>query len=326
MRYFTLENSNLKELDITTQEIFFHDIGGLGFSEDADFRRIGDVWWLDSVAYDQGEITGKVIFTEYGDTTPYQKYSMFKDFIEKAPLILNYSPHGFGTIIYKRRVRVTELEKTEYTEYGVLDCSITFTAYTPWYQTYALDNYASLPSDDDEDDTGWIWGDYVNGAYVVPPLVFEPLKDSEGYYIEDENQNRIPATRARFGAVPLRRLEFPEVITSNKNPIKLTIYGPAINPTWELQNNGVTVMSGGFDGNFTIASNQYLVVDNTTGQYTMELYTIGSDLVVNVYQLRDFDKTCFLTLKEGHNAVAVRDEGDEVVRFSVEGQVYYATV
>lgn len=329
MRYFTLENSDYilneanervaRELDITTQEVLFHEIAGLGFTEETSFRRVGDIWWLDSVNYAQGEITGKILFTEYGDTTPYQKYVSFRNFIEKTPLVLKYYPHGIESgAVFRRRVRVTTLGKTEYTEYGVLDCEITFTPYTPWYETVTVTNANSFIEDDD---SGWIWD---------TPVAFEPFEETvEGqtsYYIIDDNGARVSALKTKFGAEPTQRVSFPTVIGNNRNPIKLTIEGPAVNPSWSLYNNDSLAETGGFATDLTLTDDQYLIVDNTNGQYTMTVYSRNDGLAVDVYQNRDFDKVCFLSLKDGQNAIVVSDDESSPIKFSAEGHIYHATV
>lgn len=320
MRYFTLENSQGRELDITTTSTLFHEIAGLGFEEETSFRRVGEVWWLDSVNYAQSEITGKMLFTEEGGTTPYQKYISFRDFIERAPLILNYYPHGIESEKeYKRRVRVTTLGKTEYNEYGVLDCDITFTAYTPWYEIVVKSN--SSTNDEDEDEDGWIWD---------TPVAFEPMSEiidgKTSYYIIDNNGNKRTALRTRFGGETIQRVEFPSIVGGSNSPIKLTINGPAVNPVWNLYVNDILTESGGFSSNLTVTKNQYLVIDNTTGSYSMKLYSKQDDNVIDVYQSRDFDKECFLTLKNGRNAISASGSDGNPVKFSVEGHVYHATV
>ena len=155
MRYFELKNSADETLDITTQEILFHEIGGLGFEEDTDFRAVGPVWRLNSSEYSQMAVTGKMLFSEEGELTPYQKYVAFRNFILKAPLTLVYYPHGFGTEAYYKKVRSAKLAKSEINEYGVLDCDIEFMPYTPWYTTSTYENI--VPDNPEEEHTGWIW-------------------------------------------------------------------------------------------------------------------------------------------------------------------------
>lgn len=155
MRYFELKNSADETLDITTQEIFFHEIGGLGFEESNDFRAVGPVWRLNSSEYSQMAVTGKILFSEEGELTPYQKYVAFRDFILKTPLTLIYYPHGFETEPYYKKVRSVKLAKSEINEYGVLDCDIEFMPYTPWYTTTSYENI--VPEDTEEEYTGWIW-------------------------------------------------------------------------------------------------------------------------------------------------------------------------
>lgn len=155
MRYFELKNSADEVLDITTQEILFHEIDGLGFEETTDFRAVGPVWRLNSAEYNQMAVTGKMLFSEEGELTPYRKYAAFRNFIQKAPLTLIYHPHGFGTEPYYKKVRSAKLAKSEINEYGVLDCDIEFMPYTPWYTVSSYENI--VPEDTEIEHTGWIW-------------------------------------------------------------------------------------------------------------------------------------------------------------------------
>lgn len=155
MRYFELKNSADEVLDITTQEILFHDIDGLGFKETTDFRAVGPVWRLDSAEYNQIDVTGKILFSEEGELTPYRKYVAFRNFIQKVPLTLIYHPHGFGTEPYYKKVRSAKLAKSEINKYGVLDCDIEFKPYTPWYTVSSYENIVTV--DPEIEHTGWIW-------------------------------------------------------------------------------------------------------------------------------------------------------------------------
>lgn len=155
MRYFKLENSASETLDITTQEVFFNEIEGLGFEEDNTFVSIGPVWRLQQRSVRQKPVTGKITFTAIGGTTPYEKYEAFFRFIAKSPLYLLYYPHGLSGTEYKKRVRVSVLEKSELTLYGSLNCHVEFMPYTPWYTTTSYENV--VPEDTEDDYTGWFW-------------------------------------------------------------------------------------------------------------------------------------------------------------------------
>lgn len=155
MRYFKLENSASETLDITTQEIFFNEIEGLGFEEDNTFVSIGPVWRLQQRTVRQKPVTGKITFTAIGGTTPYEKYEAFFRFISKFPLYLLYYPHGLSGTEYKKRVRVSVLEKSELTLYGSLDCHVEFMPYTPWYTVSSYENI--VPEDTEIEHAGWIW-------------------------------------------------------------------------------------------------------------------------------------------------------------------------
>ena len=294
MRYFKLENSNGEVLDITTTEILFHEIGGLGFDEDNDFRQIGEVWWLNNSKYNQATVTGKILFTEYGETDPYEKYYKFARFIQKAPLILMYYPYGVDGTCYRRRVRVSKLEKTEKSQLGVIDSSIDFICYTPWYNVVELEYNVE---DREETSGGWIWGGSNN-----PPLVFEPSSGRE-------------VTRAKF------RYEAPQYLeiktdTAQNCPVKLMIFGPVTNPSWtssyKVNESFVLGGSGGFSATppVSVDDDEILVVDNTDGRYAMEITS-----------------ECFITLREGENRISVTSSGTELAKhIRIEGHIYHATV
>ena len=309
MRYFMLKNNAGELLDITTHDFFFHEIGGLGFEEDNDFRQIGETWWLNHSAVKQATITGKMLFTEINGTDPYVKYREFYHFISKAPLVLLYYPLGPDSIEYRRRVRVSKLDKSEKNEYGVIDSDIDFVCYTPWYKVieteYNADETADVTS-------GWIWGGDNN-----PPLVFEPSAGRT-------------ATRAKF------RYELPQYLEINADttqncPIKLMIFGPVTNPVWssshKVDESFVISASGGFASSLSIASDEILVIDGTDGRYAMEITSLNGTFKQNVYQLRNFDTECFITLKEGENRISVTTSGGVMAtHIKAEGHIYYATV
>ena len=308
MRYFKLENSaspTPEEFDITTTEALFHDISGLGFDEQTDFASVGSVWKLNSVSYSQKPVSGKICFTGYGGTTPYTKYSKFKTFIDKPPLTLVYYPEGIDGIPYRKKVRVTKLEKGELDKYGVLDVPIDFTPYTPWYENVQVKNGGEIV----EDDTGWVWGDGGEN----PPLVFEPTAGMNAVPAKFRNEVRAPV----------------DIYSNvdNDSPVKITIHGPVTNPTWTHYVNDVFVESGGIDSNsnLVLSADERLVIDNTEGEYSMIVYSnVASPR--NVYSLRDFDQQCFFTLRKGKNTITVSSENTNSIRLEVEGHIHYATV
>lgn len=327
MRYFTLLKGDAQDeehatsdqkLDITNTQMLFHDISGLGFEEENQFRQLGDVWWLDRSSTRQQPVSGTMCFTEFGDTDPYTKYQSFAHFIENEVLRLVYKPHGSTGRSFYRRVRVGKLEKTEITKYGALECAIEFVPYTPWYEYASVENHI----DDSGFETGWVWGG--NGA---DPLVFE------AYTIDPETGDKIwhegvtpPATLTKF------RNEVRQSVTINLNsakkpsPTRLTIYGPAVNPSWTHYVNNDLVEAGGFADAFTLGENERLIIDCTDGIYSMQVVDDTTGIVRDIYSLRDFGKECFVFLRSGENAINVSNTDNSSVHIKVEGHIYYATV
>lgn len=321
MRHFTLVNNGGKILNITTQEYFFHDIDGLGFEEENDFRQIGDFWMLNRTGLKQSTVSGSIMFTENGELDPYEKYWQFFRFINDAPLTLLYNPYGeFDVAVedgeikpnndhtYFRTVRVSNLDKSEKNEYGVIDSSISFIAYTPWYTIFKK----SFVIDTDVDtDGGWIWGD--GGSNL--PLVFEP----------GDSQSAIPA-KFRYQVPQNYEIDLDEV---SDCPTKITIYGPISEPVWthSIVKDGIaTIISTGKLTGVTISEEDQLIIDNTRGQYL--IYRKNSNgTTANLYSQRDFGSRCFVNLKQGRNQITV-SSNDVIVsnRLDIEGHMYYATV
>lgn len=312
MRYFTLINNSGDTLDITTKDIFFNEVAGLGFEEETSFRHVGEMWWLNTASYRQKPITGKILFNCCDGIDPYHAYREFAKFIKKAPLVIVYYPSGLGGPEYRRRVRVTKLEKSELNTYGVLEEAIEFTPYTPWYEIVIQENSTS-----GEGYSGrWIWGDGDEN----PPVIFAPTPEG--------------ATPPRFGAEPMQWVSL-DVVSGEDSPSRLIIYGPAINPIWTHYVDGAVVATGEFAESVTIDNGEALVIDNTDEISRIKVYNcyevdgelqLGEELR-DLYQKRNFSTACFITLRPGRNRIALSSSSSgATAHLRIEGYIYYATV
>ena len=304
MRYFKLENSAGEILDITTQQLFFHNIGGIGFEEKNDFTAVGRVWKLNKSDYQQGTVSGTMCFVGTEDKTPYTQYREFYSFIDSTPLQLLYYPNGLNTTEYRKRVRVSKLEKSELNEYGVLDCNIEFISYTPWYNIVRdlIDPGSEVVSGG-----GWIW--------------------DRGNKWRDSLDVDYSTYHYKFNGSYRRTVRFISEANGN-GPVKLSIHGPLVNPTWTQYVDGELVSTGGLIENspVTIDTNEILTIDNTSGAYSMTVYNSETGIERNVYEYRDFNKPCFFTLKQGVNEIVINSDNNDAVQIEAEGHIYYATV
>ena len=307
MRYIKLKNSAGAEYDITSKNALFHDIQGLGFSEDGQYKAIGDVWVLNSVSNQQSPISGDICFGYEED--PYGTFNTFANFIRETPLTFLYFPKGLTGKCYRKRVRVSSLEKGELNEYGVLDCPVEFLPQTPWYTEVSQETSAS---EVDVDTPGWVWG---GTSPTSLPLVFEPSSD-------------VTKRRARFRGEYIKFVQL-ESDTSKKNPVKLTLYGPLVNPFWTHYVNGELIASGGFvaSQDVSIGENEMLVIDNTDGKYSIKVYRRDSTEVLrDIYRLRNFNLPCFFYMQKGSNQFVISSSDGRVNQIKAEGHVYYDTV
>ena len=311
MRYFKLINSSGAMLDITTQQLFFNEVSGLGFDEETSFRHVGEVWWLNTASYRQQVIKGKLLFNCIGGADPYTEYLKFVRFIQKVPLTMLYYPNDLTGKEYRRTVRVTKLEKSEINQYGVIEENIEFTAYTPWYEIREFKNSAG-----EEYSGAWIWGD----GNQHPSVAFPPTPAGK--------------TPTRFGARESRWLSaFLE--SDTPSPAKLIVYGPVVDPVWTHYVNGSVVATGEFLDRVSIGDNEALVVDNTSEIGQIKVYSayvdqngimrLGSPLR-DLYQLRNFNTKCFITLRAGENRITLSSSNTGSIRIQLEGHIYNATV
>ena len=303
MRYFKLENSAGEVMDITTQQIFFHDISGIGFEEENNFTPIGRVWKLNSSAYRQGVISGSMCFHSIDDKTPYTLYREFFAFINKTPLQILYYPNGLNTMEFRKRVRVSRLEKSELTKEGILDSPIEFVSYTPWYKIVRDE----IDPDQESVNDGWVW--------------------DRGNKWRDSFDVDYSTHHYRFNSSVRRTVRFNSDI-NGEGPVKLSIHGPLIKPTWTHYVGNKIVASGGLaeGATVTIDQNEVLTIDNTNGTYSMTVYNTETGVERNIYQYRDFNKLCFFTLRQGLNEIVINTDNDDAIKIEAEGHIYYATV
>lgn len=107
-------------------------------------------------------------------------------------------------------------------------------------------------------------------------------------------------------------------------PLRLSIYGEAINPSWRHYANSELVATGRILA--TIEEGRELVVDNTQLPYRIEQLDALGNFVSDLYQRSDFATQRFISLRHGTNTIAVAHEGAGGLRMTVEAQIEYASV
>ena len=130
-RQFWLENENGERIGLNGEhEWILLNPTGLGWSSGISDINIKHGFFAPSTedAPEQQSVVGDLVF--HG-SDPYTQYRFFADWVLKAKtLYLLYMPR---TTVYKRRVRLAYLTKTEIAQNGALAIPISFTGLTPWY-------------------------------------------------------------------------------------------------------------------------------------------------------------------------------------------------
>lgn len=112
--------------------------------------------------------------------------------------------------------------------------------------------------------------------------------------------------------------------TNVESPVKIEIYGPAVNPVWRHYLNNVLQATGGV--NATIEAGRKLVIDTTTIPYQIIQTDLSNQFVGDLYQQSVFSTERFIMLGEGQNVISVAQSGAEIIKLAVEARIEYAAV
>lgn len=112
--------------------------------------------------------------------------------------------------------------------------------------------------------------------------------------------------------------------THLESPVRIEIYGPAVNPVWRHYLNNVLQATGGV--NATIEAGRKLVIDTTTIPYRIIQTDLSNQFVGDLYQQSVFSTERFIMLGKGRNVISVAQSGAGVVKLAVEARIEYAAV
>lgn len=129
MRHFALINNKGQRYDLNDLDFFLYDPGGLGFSRDSEYQKIGNAWKMLSDSFSQESRQGMIRFKE---PHAYQKYFDFMVFAQQIPLKYEYKPES--QVFYMDCVIGTG-DKTEIQGEG-LRCQIQLTPLSLFYNSY----------------------------------------------------------------------------------------------------------------------------------------------------------------------------------------------
>ena len=108
------------------------------------------------------------------------------------------------------------------------------------------------------------------------------------------------------------------------SPVKIIIFGPAVNPTWRHYLNNVLQTSGKLNG--SVLANHKLVIDTTSIPYSIKQFDMLGNLISDMYQQSDFATGRFVRFGRGRNTVTVTADNTNNLNVGVEAQIEYATV
>ena len=289
-RTFRLVNGNGESYDITSTTTFFHEPSGLGFSKSNSYHQVGRRYILVDSQPDQINVTGSIAFL---GAYPYEQYFNFVSFLQITPLYLFYTPDPDVDPDYGKSGRTYRLP----VEVASIDKS-----------------------------------EILEEGYLDCSITFHGLSPWFRYVVISHEQGADPLIWGITWGIEFGSNGFAEGITSDgtiASPSRLTIYGPIVNPRWELYVNGAKQSDGAFnttESNFTVAEGEKLVIDNTNVPFTVTLIKADGSME-DVYQKTDFSTSRFFYLSPGKNIVKITDkDGERYYKAQLEAYLYYDTV
>lgn len=113
-RKFRLTNAIGQTFELTDKnfKVFANEPQGLGFSKTVSMLRLGDENLIYYLMYNLDQIQFELLFYDEGNSSKYQKYNDFINFLSFGDIYLQYQrPNSF--VWYRRSIEVMSLSKSE---------------------------------------------------------------------------------------------------------------------------------------------------------------------------------------------------------------------
>lgn len=277
MRTFRLYDNDGNRYNLTAKDnLFFFNIDGLGFSQNAEFQRIEDRYALLNSYINQNKITGTIKFWQ---PQAELDYFNFAQFCQNQPIMMDYN-NNYGT--YSRRGIITKIERSDGNG-NPLEIKVEFTAETPWFKTVS---------------------EYNSGT-IIGGKVYDYTYD---YTYSDSVINTVSIDSDSY----------------QSSPVRLVIFGQAVNPTWRHYLNNVLVATGKVNG--TVLANHRLIIDTTTIPYSIRQVDALGNQISDMYQQSDFSTSRFVRFGHGTNTVTFSADNTNILNVGVEAEIEYATI
>jgi len=277
MRTFRLYDNDENRYNLTSKDnLFFFNIDGLGFSQNAEFQRIEDRYALLNSYINQNKIIGTIKFWQ---PQAELDYFNFAQFCQNQPIMMDYN-NNYGT--YSRRGIITKIERSDGNGKS-LEIKVEFTAETPWFKTVS---------------------EYNSGT-IIGGKVYDYTYD---YTYSDSVINTVSIDSDSY----------------QSSPVRLVIFGQAVNPTWRHYLNNVLVSTGKVNG--TVLANHRLIIDTTTIPYSIRQVDALGNQISDMYQQSDFSTARFVRFGHGTNTVTFSADNTNILNVGVEAEIEYATI
>lgn len=194
MRKFAIVNSLNESYELNDIRNFFHSPGGLGFTRNTEFAKIGNTYEIIKEEVEQPTPTGQICFKDEPQSSAYAKYGKFVRFLAQAPLTLIYKSDKN----HKIDVAPQMIDKGEISRPLGLNINITFKALSLWYDEVEKDGTDTIEilSDSAQESACHIeicgtlsdptWIQKVDGEQIAAGQVTASLSEGDTLHIRSD--------------------------------------------------------------------------------------------------------------------------------------------
>lgn len=156
-RKFHLTNGNGQTVKLSelTSQIYLNNPAGLGYSNNVSTIQYGEKLNLLTTEQGFGSLGGEIIFYEGSRADKYKNYNDFVTFLSFKPLTLYYTIPTSTAKTYTMPVEVSNIDKTEIKQDGMMRCTFNMIALSRWQgdkvtvtgstNTYSITNGGHMP-------------------------------------------------------------------------------------------------------------------------------------------------------------------------------------
>lgn len=278
--------SDTESIDLNGSPYLFQNASGIGLETEYEYIRIGSAYVRTKNTMAQSSVSGEIVIRGRSREEIYKNCKAFTDFMQRNRDGLRLSYKAPG--IDKRYYMDVDVSSFSKSELGIFSMAMVCDIVFAQRSRWYL----------------------LNTEEYSAPSVISKSK----YYDYTYNYT--------YFDVNISSIEYTAGV--GNCPCILRIYGPCTNPRWMIVHDNEDYMSGAWNG--TLADGDILTINSIDGQQEAVYHSAASGTDTDTYQNLDFDRENFVVFPYGSSTMAVTQENDADVEYSLQVREEYDAV